>query len=78
MRDAGLELYDIVDVLEERQTAWNILPREQRDAPPAILATYKGRRVQEPISQFINTQVQGVGKIITGAVQDDVKYTPRV
>ena len=76
MREAGIELDDVVDVLEDVQTAWHIFPRERRDLPPAILVSYKGRRVQEPITQFMNTQVQGVGKIITGAVVDECKvYT---
>ena len=73
LREAGLEVMDIVTVLRKSQTAWRIIPREQRNLPPAILATYKGRRTREPIAPFINTMVQGIGKIITGAISEGCK-----
>ena len=70
MHEVGLELDDIVDKLETQQTSWKIIGRESRDLPPAVLVSYTGRRANEPIAQFMRTQIQGVGSIITGATHD--------
>jgi DNA-directed RNA polymerase beta' subunit len=70
----GMDVYDVVDRV--RVSGWVVAPRERRDLPAAIMATYTGRRAHEPLQKFLRTQISGVGATITSASADECKvYT---